>query len=92
MRRPWMTVVAAALIPAGAQAQMKAHFINVGQGQAVLLEFQTTAVLVDAGGEPDDADRQHLIGWTASSRSARTWTARSTASSSHIPTSTTRAT
>lgn len=63
MRRPWMTVVAAALIPAGAQAQMKAHFINVGQGQAVLLEFQTSAVLVDAGGEPDDADRQHLIGY-----------------------------
>ncbi len=31
--------------------QMKAHFINVGQGDAVLLEFPCGAVLVDTGGE-----------------------------------------
>jgi competence protein ComEC len=31
--------------------QMKAHFINVGQGDAVLLEFPCAAMLVDAGGE-----------------------------------------
>jgi len=31
--------------------QMKAHFINVGQGDAVLLEFPCGAMLVDAGGE-----------------------------------------
>lgn len=31
--------------------KMKAHFINVGQGDAVLLEFPCGAVLVDAGGE-----------------------------------------
>jgi len=30
---------------------MKAHFINVGQGDAVLLEFPCAAMLVDAGGE-----------------------------------------
>lgn len=63
MRRTLMAACAAALIPAAAQAQMKAHFINVGQGQAVLLEFQTAAVLVDAGGEPDAADRQHLASY-----------------------------
>jgi len=31
--------------------QMKAHFINVGQGDAVLFEFPCGAVLVDTGGE-----------------------------------------
>lgn len=30
---------------------MRAHFINVGQGDAVLLEFPCAAMLVDAGGE-----------------------------------------
>ncbi|HEX6371987.1 MAG TPA: MBL fold metallo-hydrolase [Longimicrobium sp.] len=62
MRR-MMAVAAAALIPAAAQAQMKAHFINVGQGQSVLLEFQTAAVLVDAGGEADAEDRDHVIAY-----------------------------
>jgi competence protein ComEC len=55
--------LAAAFCATAAQAQMKAHFIDVGQGQAVLLEFRTAAVLVDAGGEADDADRAHLVGY-----------------------------
>ena len=42
--------------PAGLQAQlapdqMRAHFINVGQGDATLLEFTCGAVLIDAGGQ-----------------------------------------
>jgi competence protein ComEC len=32
---------------------MAAHFIDVGQGEAVLLEFSCGAVLVDTGGEED---------------------------------------
>lgn len=63
MRTRMMAIIAAAALPAVAQGQMKAHFIDVGQGQAVLLEFQTAAVLVDAGGEPDAADRDHLLGY-----------------------------
>lgn len=62
-RIPRAAALAAVLWAAAAQAQMKAHFINVGQGQSVLLEFQTAAVLVDAGGEPDQADRDHLVGY-----------------------------
>lgn len=31
--------------------QMRAHFINVGQGNATLLEFSCGAILIDAGGE-----------------------------------------
>lgn len=34
-----------------ARAQMKMHVINVGQAEAVLLEFPAHAILIDAGGE-----------------------------------------
>lgn len=34
--------------------QMVAHFIDVGQGDAVLLEFSCAAVLIDTGGEIND--------------------------------------
>ena len=41
--------------------EMRAHFIDVGQGQATLLEFQCGAVLIDTGGEKnadfDSTDR-----------------------------------
>ena len=33
---------------------MRAHFINVGQGSSVLLEFSCAAVLIDTGGETND--------------------------------------
>ena len=38
------------------------HFINVGQAEAILLEFQHEAILIDAGGECtcDDRDRRRL--------------------------------
>ncbi len=32
---------------------MTAHYIDVGQGQSMLLEFPHGAVLIDAGGQPD---------------------------------------
>lgn len=35
--------------------QMVAHFIDVSQGDAVLLEFSCAAVLIDTGGEGTDA-------------------------------------
>lgn len=44
-------------------AQISAHYINVGQGDSILLEFQTAAILIDAGGEDtgDTRDRDHLV-------------------------------
>jgi competence protein ComEC len=36
------------------QGYMRAHFINVGQGSSVLLEFSCAAALIDTGGEKDD--------------------------------------
>lgn len=38
-------------VHADGPAMMTAHFINVGQGDATLLEFDCGAVLIDAGGE-----------------------------------------
>ncbi len=55
-----ISAVLLACAPAAARAQMHAHVINVGQGQSVLLEFAGDAVLVDAGGDPGTAARQHL--------------------------------
>lgn len=48
-----------------AQAQMKVHYINVGQAESILLEFKTAAVLIDAGSEDtgDNRDRDHLLGF-----------------------------
>lgn len=34
--------------------EMRAHYINVGQGSAVLLEFSCGAALIDTGGEKND--------------------------------------
>lgn len=45
-----LTILASVLT---ASAQMRVHFINVGQGCATLIEFPCAAILVDAGGEND---------------------------------------
>jgi competence protein ComEC len=39
----------------GPIATMQAHFIDVGQGDATLLEFPCAAALIDTGGELDDS-------------------------------------
>lgn len=49
-----------------ARAQIRAHYINVGQADSILLEFRTAAILIDAGGETTpppnrDRDRDHLM-------------------------------
>src|SRR5437868_5347455 len=41
---------------------MYAHYINVGQAAAVLLEFPCGAVLIDAGAQ-DDSYQKQLIGY-----------------------------
>ena len=52
---PAVDASAREFIPAGAAAVgadvMVAHFIDVGQGDAALLEFSCGAILIDAGGE-----------------------------------------
>jgi competence protein ComEC len=44
-------------------AKNQVHFINVGQAEAILLEFERDAILLDAGGECtcDDRDRTRLL-------------------------------
>jgi competence protein ComEC len=47
------------------QAQITAHYINVGQADSILLEFKTAAILIDAGGEDtgDTRDVDHLLAY-----------------------------
>jgi hypothetical protein len=40
---------------------MTAHFINIGQGQRVLLELPCGAMLIDAGAQ-DHAAKARLVG------------------------------
>lgn len=56
-------LVAAIQSEAAAQSKNQVHFINVGQAEAILLEFQHEAVLIDAGGEDtiDNRDRTRLF-------------------------------
>jgi competence protein ComEC len=48
-----------------ATAQVRVHYINVGQADSILLEFKTAAILIDAGGEAtgDNRDRDHLVNY-----------------------------
>jgi competence protein ComEC len=49
--------------PAVPTDEMEAHFINVGQADASLLEFPCGAILIDAGGEEGDTTQNHLINY-----------------------------
>lgn len=48
---PAVRLAAPAPRAAAADARMRVHFINVGQGAATLFEFPGAAILVDTGGE-----------------------------------------
>ena len=50
-------------VECNAEAKNQVHFINVGQAEAILLEFEHDAILIDAGGECtcDDRDRKRLL-------------------------------
>ena len=53
--------VPAAPLPAQVDAStMRAHFINVGQGDATVLEFACGVVMIDAGGEGDADTTAHV--------------------------------
>jgi competence protein ComEC len=61
-KRLYLTVFFASLALAAAYAQalpeneMRAHYINVGQANATLLEFSCGAILIDAGAQDDATD------------------------------------
>lgn len=57
--------VALNLPPVVPAKPMRVHYINVGQGDAILLEFPKAAVLIDAGGEITDAldSGEHLLSY-----------------------------
>ena len=61
-----LVVVIWALCAASAWAQtvpsMTAHFIDIGQGESVLLEFSCGAMLIDAGAQ-DAAARTALVAY-----------------------------
>jgi competence protein ComEC len=65
MKRTILVALTLLFSSALARAEMKVHFINVGQAESMLLEFETAAVLIDAGGEStgDDRDRDHLLSY-----------------------------
>lgn len=48
---------AATPLISGPKPRMQAHFIDVGQGDATLLEFPCGAILIDAGGENAETTR-----------------------------------
>jgi Predicted hydrolase (metallo-beta-lactamase superfamily) len=50
------------LISTVAKAQIRAHYINVGQADSILVEFRTAAILIDAGGESTAAPNQNRDG------------------------------
>src|SRR5688500_18698502 len=56
--------LAVAVVPGSSQTapSMTAHFIDVGQAQATLLEFPCGAMLIDAGAQ-DATHRTKLLGY-----------------------------
>ena len=50
------------LLGMAANAQMKMHVINVGQAEAIILEFEHHAILVDAGSHRSD-DGEHFLAY-----------------------------
>jgi len=58
-----LVVVLFLTIESNAQPKNQVHFINVGQAEAILLELEHDAILIDAGGEDtgDDRDRDRLF-------------------------------
>src|SRR5436309_3566959 len=65
MRKVLMFLVAALFLIFGsaAQAQFAIHLFDVGQADAILLEFNSGTILIDAGGEEtrDDQYKEHLL-------------------------------
>lgn len=52
-----LCLLVVAFCTASGTAQMKFYHINLGQGEAMLLEFKRAAVLIDAGGSTVEGDR-----------------------------------
>lgn len=50
------------LTATASQAQIRVHYINVGQADSILVEFRTAAILIDAGGEATAAPNQNRDG------------------------------
>lgn len=57
-----LSVILICLLSSPANAQMQMHVINVGQAEAILLEFPHHAILVDAGSHLDDT-REHFFSY-----------------------------
>ncbi|MBI3405299.1 MAG: hypothetical protein HY046_07545, partial [Acidobacteria bacterium] len=69
MRKTLARIVVAIVFLLGStvslHGQVTAHYINVGQAAAALLEFKSGAILIDAGGEETDNDvyGDHLVAY-----------------------------
>src|ERR1041385_72535 len=65
MRRFLVSIAVGLCVAASASAQtpsMTAHFIDIGQGESVLLEFSCGAMLIDAGAQ-DEAAKNRLVAY-----------------------------
>jgi hypothetical protein len=59
-----LALLLAAISAPPVRADVTAHFIDVGQAEAILVEMKTAAILIDTGGEdtiPADRDSKHLL-------------------------------
>jgi competence protein ComEC len=65
MRKVFFVLLVALVLALGgsAHAQFVIHVFDVGQGDAILLEFKSAAILIDAGGEAtgDDRYKNHFL-------------------------------